>query len=287
MNPVVMDLGPLELHAFAAWIAAGVLLSLVILAACATRTDPARLGRWLDAGIAAVVGGVIGARALHVTDQWDYFGQHTGEITDLAAGGLSWHGALAGGLAAALLVGRLRGLRWHEFRAWTDAAALAWPVGLGAGWLACRRNGCAYGCEVRTLADWPGWLVEELPDVYGLSAPRLDLALAGLVIAGLLLVLVCGLTWKGWLVGLRLWPVLALTGLSMALLGFFRMDPATRLLDRRTDQVYDLGLLLGCTVIGSVLWLADRAPRRDAPTPPAEKAPSAARDDIHVEKFKV
>ncbi len=280
MNPVVIDLGPVEIHSFAAWIMGGAALALVVLAVCAMRYDPARLARWRDGGRAAVVGGVIGARLLYVAEQWATYGDFPDAITDLGAGGLAWHGAAVGGLLAALIAGRLRGLSGAEWRAWTDAAALAWPLGVGAGWLACRHNGCAYGAEVRTLADWPGWMVEELPDIFGSIAPRLDLALGGLVLAGLLLVLAGLLTWRGWLAGLRLWPILALTGLGMALLGFFRADPAGRLLDRRADQVYDLGLLLACTLIGCGLWLADRQSlRRSAPPTPGQT--------IHVEKFKV
>jgi len=280
MNPVVIDLGPVEIRSFAAWIMGGAALAMVVLAVCAVRYDPARLARWLDVGLAAVIGGVIGARLLYGAEQWATYGDFPDAITDLGAGGLAWHGAVGGGLLAALIAGRLRGLRGTEWRAWTDAAALAWPLGVAVGWLACRRNGCACGAEVRTLADWPGWMVEELPDIYGSIAPRLDLALGGLALAGLLLALAILFTWRGWLAGLRLWPILALTGLGMALLGFFRADPAGRLLDRRADQVYDLGLLLACTLIGCGLWLADRqSQRRSTPPTPGEI--------IHVEKFKV
>jgi hypothetical protein len=114
---------------------------------------------------------------------------------------------------------------------------------------------------VQTLADWPGWLVEELPDVYGLFAPRLDVQTGGIVLGGGLLVLALILTWCGWLPGLRLWIIWALAGLGMALLGFFRADPAPMIADRRADQVFDLTLLLVSTAVGGMIWLSDRRVR--------------------------
>ena len=258
MNPVVIDLGPLELHAYTAWLMGGILLALGVIAWRAHRHDPAAVTRWLDVGIAGVVGGVIGARLLYWALNWEYFADHTGEIAEISLGGMDWHGALLAGLPAVVVMARLRRV---PLCPWTDAAALAWPVGLGAAWIACRRAGCGYGCEVQTLADWPGWLVEELPDVFGLVAPRLEVQLAGALFGGVLLGLVSLLTWRGWLPGLRFWVVLGLTGLGLAILGFFRADPARILVHRRADQVFDLILLLLCTVTGGTLWLLDRRQR--------------------------
>ncbi|MBN2303870.1 MAG: prolipoprotein diacylglyceryl transferase, partial [Anaerolineae bacterium] len=219
---------------------------------------PGTVTRWLDVGIAAVIAGVIGARALHVALEWSYFTDHRNEIRHLELGGLAWHGALLAGIPAALIMARLRRV---DMRAWSDAAALVWPVGLMAAWRGCRGAGCGYGYEVKTLADWPDWLVEELPDVYGFIAPRLDLAAGGILFGGALLILAVLLTWRGWLPGLRFWVILGIGSLGLALFGFFRADPAHLWLDHRTDQVLDLITLLLCTLTGSALWLWDRRAR--------------------------
>jgi prolipoprotein diacylglyceryltransferase len=255
MNPVVVDVGPIELRAYSAWLMAGVLGGLLILVWRAYRFAPPAVPRWLDAGIAGVVAGMIGARVLHVAVEWDYFSARTDEIAKISLGGMAWHGALLLGLPAALLAAQVRGVPAHR---WMDAAAIAWPLGASAAWLGCRRAGCGYGYEVWTLADWPGWLVEELPDVYGAMAPRLDVQAAGALWGAGLLSLALILTARGWLPGLRLWLILALTGLGHALLGFFRADPAQLLYQRRADQVFDLVLLLVATAIGGMIWLAAR-----------------------------
>jgi prolipoprotein diacylglyceryltransferase len=255
MNPIVFEFGTLHVRAYTAWLAGGILLGLGVIAWRAYRYDPGGVLRWLDVGIAAVIGGVIGARALHVALEWAYFADRTDEIDKLWLGGMAWHGALIVGLLAALIMARLRRV---PIRLWLDAAALAWPLGMVMAWRGCRAAACGYGYEVRTLADWPSWLVEELPDVYGQSAPRLDIQTAGMGLGGLLFVWALILTWRGWLPGLRVWAVWALTGLGLALISFFRADPAQIIADRRADQVFDLALLLISVAVGGLLWLTDR-----------------------------
>lgn len=255
MNPVAIDIGPLELRTYTAWLMGGIIAALGVIAWRAYRRDPRAVGRWLDVSLAALITGVVGARALHVALYWDHFADHTGEITRLQSGGMAWHGGLLAAIPIALIAARLRGV---PLRAWTDAVAIALPLGLIGAWTGCRDAGCGYGYEVATLADWPGWLVAELPDVFGLYAPRLDLHLFGAVFGLVLLALALILTGLDALRGLRLWIVLALAGLGLALIAFFRADPAQTLLDRRADQIFDLLVLLLSTVTGGVLWLHDR-----------------------------
>lgn len=259
MDPVVVELGPLTLRAYNAWLLGGALVGVGIVGWRAHRADPGRAARWLDVALVALIAGVIGARGLHVAQDWDRFAASRDQIARLSLGGMAWHGALLAGLPAALIAARLRDV---PFRAWTDAAALAWPPGMMAAWGGCRSAGCGVGYEVATLAEWPGWLVAELPDAYGFVAPRLDVGAGGVAFGAALWALAALLTWRGWLPGLRLWLVLGLSGLGLALLGFLRADYASTLLNRRADQVFDLTLLLVCTVIGGALWLRDRRENR-------------------------
>lgn len=281
MNPIVYEFGPLTLHAFAAWLLGGVLAGGVLIAwrAYAYRERLADVPRWLDPAIAGLAAGIFGARALHVLVEWDYYAGRTHLITELSSGGLMWQGALLAGLPAALGVARLRGV---PLQAWTDALALAVPLTAMAGWLACRDTACAYGYEVRTLAEWPALAVEELPDIYGQVAPRLDIQLAGMALTGLWFLLVLALTLAGWLRGLRVWLVLALIGLLWAILGFFRADPSQMLWDRRVDQVLDLGIFLAASVIGAWIWLLHQQRSDAGAARPASHQPSDT-SDIHLE----
>ena len=274
MNPIMIEIGPYTLHlgpwsyqtgqfvlrAYTTWLLAGILAGLAVIAWRGHRQGRGA-ARWFDVSLAGLIAGVIGARALYVALEWDYFRTHRAEIDMLALGGMAWHGGLLLAIPVVLIAARLRGV---SLRAWTDALALALPLGMLGAWTGCRDAGCGYSYEVATLADFPGWLVAELPDVFGLYAPRLDLQAFGAVFAAVLFALVLLLTVFGWLRGLRLWFVLAIMGLGLALFGFLRADPAYMIAERRADQVFNLLVLLLSTVTGGALWLYDRrcaAPR--------------------------
>jgi phosphatidylglycerol:prolipoprotein diacylglycerol transferase len=266
LDTVIWHCGPLTLRTYNAWLLGGALAALLVIGWRATRHPAGHVRAWFDVSLATGLGGLIGARGLYVILRWEQFRAAPGQIAHLSLGGTAWHGGVMVGLLVALLSARWRRV---PFRAWTDAAALAWPLLLATAWAACRAAGCAYGYEVATLADWPLWLVEELPDAYGLIAPRLDVQAGGIALAVSLGLLAALLTWRGWLPGVRLWLVLALTGLGQALLSFVRADYAPVWLHHRADRLFDLALLGVSTIMGCALWLAGRRTQRHADKPNA------------------
>src|SRR5262245_26466027 len=186
MNPVVYEIGPIQIHAFTAWIMIGVGIGIAIMLTNALLRRE-RLLPWFDLALGSVGGGILGARAVYVWLNWSYFAIHTNQIADLNSGGLDWHGALAGGLLFASLVALMRRL---NFKSTLDTFALIMPIGAITIWLASAGAGSAYGVEVSTLADFPSWLVIESPDVYGAIAPRLNLATMGIALAVVVLIVV-------------------------------------------------------------------------------------------------
>ena len=255
INPVLITLGGLSIHAFTASILAAVAAGMLILLLRARQLDQPLL-RWLDCGVAAVIGGVIGARIGHVSLQAAYFSLHPDQIASLSSGGFDWHGAVFGGLVGLLLLAWLRRV---PLAALTDTLALIFPLGaalIGAG------SGAAaavYGVEVSTLADYPAWLVSETPDIYGSVAPRIDVPHLGIALALLLGIVVIALSLSRHTRGLRLWVVLGSFGLLMALLSFFRADMVASWFGHRADQVLDLAVLLLATLLGAITWLNRRA----------------------------
>jgi len=243
INPIVFKLGTLEIRAFTASVLVSTAVGVVLLMFSA-RTRHESLLRWIDTAFGALIGGIIGARAFHVALEWAYFSLHTDQITALANGGLDWHGAIVGGVIGAAIVSRLRGVSFADF---ADTIGVTFPIGVIAIWLACSVAAAGYGAEVRTLADFPAWLVTESPDVYGQIAPRLDLPKLGALIGGVLFVLMLALTAirrvRQELRGLLFWIGLALFSFSMAIVDVFRGDFVASWFGHRADQVLDLAML--------------------------------------------
>ena len=261
MDSPFINLGPFSVRTFMALIAAAALIGLAAVTATAYRRGERHPLRWFDAGLGGVLGGVIGARLFHVLLNWAYFADHSGEIINLRAGGLNWHGALYGGLLGLWLAARWRGV---PFRHLSDVLALVWPVGVMAGWAGCWASACGYGAEVWTLADFPTWAVSERPDVYGIAAPRYNVQLFGVWFGAALLVMSILLAVSGRLHGCRLWLLLALSGAGMFVLDFFRGDGTASFLPNLTwDHILDLSVIAFSVVAVVGMALYSRVASRD------------------------
>ena len=251
----VLHLGPLALPTYPTLLGAALVIAFGLLL-WLTRGQASILARF-DAGLGALLGAVIGARLGHVLLNGAYFRQHVEEAWNLRAGGLDWHGAVLGGLVGLLLVARWRRV---PLRPVLDGLALAVQlIGL-SGWAGCLALPCAYGAEVWTLADFPGWVVSERPDLFNSVVPRYNTQVFGLALGAALFALVALLVGRGWLRGMRLWPVLALTGAGMFVIGFFRGDGAPGPLPNLSwDQALDLGVIALSLILAAADLLARRA----------------------------
>jgi phosphatidylglycerol:prolipoprotein diacylglycerol transferase len=244
MHPELGRIGPFVLRTYTVLIDLGLLIGLAILAWRGRQVE-GRAVKWLDVGLAGIAGGLVGARALHVVLSWDYFQDNSGEILQVWTGGLSEHGALVGGLAAGYLAARLLRVPLGPL---TDALAVAFPIGAALAWAGCLMANCAYGQEVRTLADFPPLVAAELPDIYGTVAPRYSTQLFGAGWSLLALGVAALLTWRGVWTGARFWPTLAFYSLGALLIAELRGDAVPMVAGARIDQVFDLVVIAGCVV---------------------------------------
>ena len=268
MYPELGQVGPFVLRTYTLLIDLGVLIGLAMLAWRGHQIE-GRAVAWLDAGIGGVLGGVIGARALHVALFWDYFRDHPAEIVQIWTGGLEWHGALAGALAVGYVAARWRRLHTGPL---TDTLALAFPVGAALAWSGCLMSNCAYGAEVRSLADFPPLVVAELADIYGTLAPRYNTQVFGIAWSLLTLALAVLLTQRRALRGRRLWAALAFYSLGALFIGGLRADPMPPWGALRADQWLDLAVTAGCLTALVLIPARQVGPPPDAP-PEANSAP--------------
>lgn len=227
---------------YPALLSVGIVLAIVLVAAFTPRG-----GRWaqVDLCLAGLALALVLARAEHVALRWEYYADHLDQALDLRRGGLGWHGAVLGALGGMWL------WRWLRTTAGFATPALPWralAIGLPllalAAWLGCAAAGCAYGAEVRTLADHPPLVAAELRDVYGILAPRWNTPLYGALWSGFILAFSILHTARGSRAFLGFWLALALLALGMFVIGYARADVVLAAAALRGDQAFDAALLI-------------------------------------------
>ncbi len=227
MFPILGRFGPLVIYSYTAVLSLGAALGLGV---AAYRNKSVKLPDWPDGMLAGLAMGLLGGRAGFVWMEWGYFQARPSQIFHIWQGGLSYHGALLGGLAGVWLWSRWRG---RPFAAIAALIAPLLPLGSGFGWLACWLEGCGYGRQAPL-----GWLTADLPDAFGLFAVRYQTQLLG-IFASLLLF--------GWLWRRANWPPLRQLAFSLGWLslahagiGVLRGDTAVFLGNIRLDILLDL-----------------------------------------------
>lgn len=159
--------GGLPVYAFPLLLGIGASLGLAWVAG---RARVRQVNNQLDAGLVALLAGIVCSRLIYAAADWPYFRSHPVEIALFPLGGLSWPGAVLGVLIGLLAYGTLK----HQaIQGLADALLpLATTLAVSA-WLACWLDGVAYG---RLVSAW--WVVPAR-DEWGAIAPRLPVQLMG------------------------------------------------------------------------------------------------------------
>jgi phosphatidylglycerol:prolipoprotein diacylglycerol transferase len=149
MFPTLFRIGPVEIHSYGTMLMLGFVAGILLARRSARRAGlPADLP--LDLGVWLLIAGVIGSRLLFVAINWHlYLGRPVEMVRIWDDGGLSFHGGLLGGVVAAAIFARRRGL---SFWALADMAAPGLALGYGIARFGCLLNGCCYGAP--TALPW-------------------------------------------------------------------------------------------------------------------------------------
>jgi len=186
IDPIMFQLGPLAFSWHGLFTAIAVVVAVWLGLSLAQRynVDQEKLSNLI---IWIIVGGVVGARLMHVLDHLSYYSQNPVEIIAVWKGGIAVYGSFIGGIVAGLIAARL-----YRLPVWPllDAAAPAMLVGQMIGRIGCLINGDAWGEP--TNAGWglvyvnPG---AQLPSSL-IGVPTHPYPVYEIVACGLLLVIV-------------------------------------------------------------------------------------------------
>lgn len=235
---------------FPLFLGAGAAFGLVLIT---WRENERRALTLLDDAIWTLLGSLLLGRAVFVALTWSYFQAHLLEAPAFWAGGISGPGALAGGVISVLILIRIRKGKGSLL---DELLPLAGSLAVFS-WLACWAAGIAYGKPVQ------GWLGLPAKDEWGVMSSRLPVQLAGALLTLVLIYLIDRFRLKLPLPGQQGFAGLAGLGLVLALLSFYRGDPASFLAGLRLDAWAGFAFFTAGLAGFLVTWLKAAVRRRE------------------------
>jgi phosphatidylglycerol---prolipoprotein diacylglyceryl transferase len=208
--------------------------------------------RWMNSALITLLGSLLGSRIVYVAFHTSYYAAHRLEAVEIWKGGLSWPGAVAGGLVGLVAVATI----WRlPIALLADRLMpLASPLAIAV-WLGCWQSGISYGGRLPPGAWWGIPTRDETGAVYT-RFPVQPLAALTLVIFF-------------WWLELKSFPrehpgrLASLAGLGLAvnllIFSFLRADPSQLWIGVRPDVWMALGLGLFCLLAYALTF---RSPRK-------------------------
>ncbi len=284
MHPILFTIGKLNISSYTVLLDLGLILALVAgLPARASGSWAASEAtwrarrRWTPACGPSSAASWAGGSAL-CSATWRCLARDWVRALRIWEGGLSFHGAFLGGLAALILVAFLQsrsarhtGLLSYVLKL-SDTLTLSLAAGLVFGWIACLLGGCVYGASGQGI----GYAV--LPDLYGVEASRFATQAVGAGLTLLLLAIFWLLRRRWPFPGAALLMLLLLYFTGVFFLEFTRGDEAIYVSGWRLAQIIDLALVvLAAAGLLALWWRAGTGPEEEDETE-AEIVEEAERD---------
>jgi phosphatidylglycerol:prolipoprotein diacylglycerol transferase len=138
-NPILFSIGSFEVRWYGVMIVVAVIAAIGICLLEAKRKGFSQDMVW-DMSLWAVIGGIVGARLLHIIDKWDYYFSHPEQFFNFA--GLAVWGAVLGGLIAILVYCLIKRVSFWKLG---DIVAPGALMAQAIGRVGCLLNGCCYG----------------------------------------------------------------------------------------------------------------------------------------------
>lgn len=154
MHPILCQLGPLTIYTYGFSLVVGCSVAAWLAVRSARRlpSELAAIGpeQVVDFICAALLGGMLGGRALYVALHWEWFARSPWEMPAIWHGGLVWYGGFLGGLAGGWWYAKAKRLALMRV---LDQMIPFLALGHAIGRVGCFLNGCCYG---RPTGAWYG-----------------------------------------------------------------------------------------------------------------------------------
>jgi phosphatidylglycerol:prolipoprotein diacylglycerol transferase len=265
IDPNLITIGPFVLswHGLfsAVGLGAGIWIALHLLRGTSVSEDDV-----MTTAFWCTVGGLVGARLLHVLDQWGYYSQNPLQILLINEGGIAIFGAIIGGTVGGLIYALVRHLPMGLL---LDAGGVGLILGQAIGRIGDVINGEHHG--MRLPEGTPGAVTYVHPNTLGERGVPNHLAVGyelvwDLLVYGLLL----GLWGRLPRAGMIFWIYLLLYSFGRFVISFYRQDTITAF---GLTQAQLVALGSGAVAIWALVYLLTR-PARTAPAPVAAEPPA-------------
>lgn len=233
LNPVLFDLGPVQIRWYGLMYVIGFIIAGLILKHLVNQNFFKITVDKIDSLITVmIICMFIGARFAYVfIYNWDYYSQNLMDLLAVWKGGLSFHGALVGLLAGGYIFARQNKITWFEVM---DSVALAGTPGMFLGRIGNFINGELYG----RITNSPVGIIFPQGGPFPRHASQLYEAFLEGILLGIIL----------WLVKQKVKVYGILSGIFVSLYGVFRF-----ILEFFREPDSQLGYYFGFITMGQIL----------------------------------
>lgn len=190
MHPKIVTIGPITIYSYGLFVAAAFLCG-IYLAARAAPKDGVDRSLVIDLGLWVLISSIVGARALYILYNIDWYLAHPLEAL-LSQSGLAFHGGLGVAILVGILFLRRKGVSVLKV---ADLCAPSIAVGEAIGRVGCFLYGCCYGkpislpIGIKFPPSSPAGLycMEQFGTNQALHPTQLYSSLVGLAIFGILM----------------------------------------------------------------------------------------------------
>jgi len=261
LDPTLITLGPLVITWHGVFTAVGVLAGILL----AVRLGAERgfsEDDILSVALWSVIGGILGARVLHIIDQWSYYAQDPMAILRINEGGLAIFGSVVFGPLIGAIYSKWRGFSISRL---LDVGTPPLVLGMAIGRIGDIINGEHHGAPA---GDFPLSVRYTHPNTLGEIDRPVHLAVGYEMILDLaIFALLMRLRWKLPYEGMMFWLFAALYSFGRFFVTFYRVDTIFAF---NLTQAQVMSFLVGAAAVWVMIFQASRARKKAAVTHASE-----------------